>query len=271
MTFGDLMSLLLTFFILLLSFSRMDLESYEALAGHMRMAFGLQPIHAVAGIVEIDATLIQDHIRNIDAISTPYSQARTAPVDGEQEDQDKTIDTVDQKNSEQDAARSADQTTDWADRETAEQYEMLIENLRNALIDEMAVAEIVVERREGEVMIRFPENFAFSSGSDELKDGFRRSLNNIAPILETIEGKVIVAGHTDDIPIATARFPSNWRLASSRAESVITYLADTTMVANDNFAIHSFADTVPLAPNDSPENRALNRRVEIVIRDVGPN
>ena len=79
-------------------------------------------------------------------------------------------------------------------------------------------------------------------------------------------GRIKVQGHTDNIPINSARFRSNWELSSARAVSVAHQLMRGDYIDQDRFEVTGFADTRPLAPNDNPDNRARNRRVEVVIR-----
>ena len=88
-------------------------------------------------------------------------------------------------------------------------------------------------------------------------------LKRIAEAISGVEGQVVVAGHSDNIPIHTIRFPSNWHLSVARAEAVTKILqqgSPTTVITAEGRA-----DNEPLVPNDSPENRARNRRVEIIL------
>ena len=84
--------------------------------------------------------------------------------------------------------------------------------------------------------------------------------------LTQVDGTIAVAGHTDDIPIKTQRYRSNWELSSARAVSVVHALLDGSTLDPARFVVEGHGDAHPLAPNDTPENRALNRRVEITIR-----
>lgn len=106
---------------------------------------------------------------------------------------------------------------------------------------------------------------SFNSGSDQLKPEFLPMLSKIAKELEAGQDRVLVTGHTDDKPIVSARFPSNWHLSNSRAKHVADILvASTGMTGKVGF--EGRADGEPLSPNDTAEHRALNRRVDILIR-----
>ena len=83
--------------------------------------------------------------------------------------------------------------------------------------------------------------------------------------LAEIEGRIVVAGHTDNIPIRTARFRSNWDLSAARAVTVVHRLTEQNGLDEGRFLIEGHADTEPLVANDSAANRALNRRVELTI------
>ena len=102
------------------------------------------------------------------------------------------------------------------------------------------------------------------SGSADLTPNFKPVLKIIRKALEDTEGKIVVEGHTDDDPISTARFRSNWELSSARAVSVAHALFDDKLTP-DRFTVSGHADTRPLVSNETPAGKARNRRVEVVI------
>jgi len=87
----------------------------------------------------------------------------------------------------------------------------------------------------------------------------------ISKVLATKPGKITVAGHSDNIPISTGRFRSNWELSSARAVTVLHSMLRNKDIVEDRVVVEGFADTRPLVDNDSPQNRAKNRRVELII------
>lgn len=104
----------------------------------------------------------------------------------------------------------------------------------------------------------------FRTGEAALQPGTLDVLRKVATVLSKEELQIEVEGHTDDVPIATAQFPSNWELSSARASSVVRLLVDNGVPAQ-RLAVVGLAENQPLMPNDSPENRARNRRVTITI------
>jgi type VI secretion system protein ImpK len=103
----------------------------------------------------------------------------------------------------------------------------------------------------------------FDSGSAEVLSSEIPVIEAVGRALNQLPGQVRITGHTDDVPIRTLRFPSNWKLSTSRAEAVRDMLART--VAPERLTAQGRADTEPLVPNDTPAHRALNRRVEITL------
>jgi type VI secretion system protein ImpK len=106
---------------------------------------------------------------------------------------------------------------------------------------------------------------SFASGSDQVKQGFVPMLKKIAAELESGQDAVLVTGHTDNTPIFSARFPSNWHLSRARAKNVAEILAASASLAG-KVSHEGRASGEPLAPDDSAEHRALNRRVELLIK-----
>jgi type VI secretion system protein ImpK len=103
----------------------------------------------------------------------------------------------------------------------------------------------------------------FEPGSDAILDRHAVLLERIGEVLRDVPGRIEVAGHSDDMPIRTLRFPSNWELSQARAESVMELLA--AQVAYERMRAAGRADTQPVAPNDTAQGRALNRRVDITL------
>jgi type VI secretion system protein ImpK len=124
------------------------------------------------------------------------------------------------------------------------------------------IAREMVEVLDGDVL-RISNSFP--SGSDQIKKDFIPMLKKIAQELQTDTRRIIVVGHTDDRPIFSARFPSNWHLSQARAKNVASILMSSAPL-KDRIRFEGHADSEPIAPNDTAENRARNRRIEIRIR-----
>lgn len=139
------------------------------------------------------------------------------------------------------------------------------DQLKAALKEEIQADMIDIEANDKSITIRIRNKGSFALGSVWLTDDFIEILEVIAEELSYTPGNITVAGHTDDIPINTAQFRSNWELSSARAAAVTHELLMDDRLSPKRFSIQAFADVKPLAPNDSSENWAMNRRVEIII------
>jgi chemotaxis protein MotB len=126
-----------------------------------------------------------------------------------------------------------------------------------------------VESSEEEITVGLSSAVTFASGDAALSDAARQPLERVAEILAKLPNTVRVEGHTDDVPIQSVRFPSNWHLSAARAQSVVRMLIDRG-VEPRRLQNVGYAETRPRRPNDTPEHRAENRRIEIkIIRDRG--
>lgn len=246
MTFADLMTLLLTFFILLLSFSNIDADKYKLIAQSMAVSFGVSWIQGdpPPGVqMEIVQIVIPQEM-----IAPP------PPVKIDEVEQPEEDDSLEQQIVKNQAAKSLDPNV-----------EKLAENLIQELETEIASNSLSVSYDNNRVMVRFSEEASFASGSSELKEEMDPILSKIVSVLGKCEGDIIVSGYTDDRPIASGRFRSNWDLSAARAVSVVHELTQTRAMDADRIMAAGHADSHKLVPNDSAENRAKNRRVELKI------
>ena len=105
----------------------------------------------------------------------------------------------------------------------------------------------------------------FKSSEADLTASGGALLKRLTPLLKQSVGLILIEGHTDNIPIKTAQFPSNWELGASRATSVLHFLVLQQLDSSRLRAI-TYADTMPIADNSTPEGREKNRRVNILIK-----
>jgi len=245
-TFADLMSLLMCFFVLLLSFSEMDALKYKMVVKSLENAFGVQR-EVAANEIPKGTSIIAQEFSPGEPKPTPLKVVRQETVDDTQEVLKVTM--------------SAEEVA----RKHAEEVAEDAEKFKEALEKEIEEGLIVVESQFNRIVIRIRENGSFSSGDAKLKDEFVPILNKIHDVLLKTDGKIAVAGHTDDVPINTPRYRSNWELSTSRATSVVHQLLASGEMPATRFFLEGYADTQPLAPNDSSLNRAKNRRVEIIV------
>jgi len=134
-------------------------------------------------------------------------------------------------------------------------------------MEKFASVELIPDKA---VKILLTSDLLFDTGKADLKPGAIDALKHIATILRRIPHQVTLAGHTDDIPIHTQYFPSNWELSTARASAVARFLIEQMHIPAERLCVSGYADTHPLRSNISDENRAVNRRVEIMISKTNP-
>jgi chemotaxis protein MotB len=129
----------------------------------------------------------------------------------------------------------------------------------------IASGKLRVKIVRGRMVVELSENILFDSGRAELKTEGAAALTEVAEVLKTIgERDFQITGHTDNIPIKTKRYPSNWELSTARAVTVTRFMAEKG-VTGERLSAAGYADTQPVAANDTPEGRQQNRRIEIVL------
>lgn len=138
-------------------------------------------------------------------------------------------------------------------------------HLLEQLSEEVSKGLLDVEVQGEKIVFRINEKGSFASGSAELMKPFEPVLEKVSNIIAALEGTVEVAGHTDNVPISTGRFRSNWELSSSRAVTVVHKMIDIGDIESERFEVQGFAETQPLAGNETSDGRAKNRRVEITV------
>ena len=213
LTFGDMMSLLLTFFVMLLT-----MASFEPI----KFAMTVQSLQGAFGVLKSFPTVaIMPYVR--------------IPKFG---DADRR-----RKQSQADA------------REFKEK--MKKESMEDA---------VKVKVTETGIAIKLAEPATFSSGSDEINPKAVKPLIEAAKILDKYpDAKVRVEGHTDDVPIRSQRFPSNWELSAARALSIVKLLAKYSKIDPGRLSAVGYGKHRPVVPNTTAENRQRNRRIEIYI------
>jgi len=230
-TFADLMALMMCFFVLLFSFSQIDETKYRMMAESMAKGFGQQRVQLTA------PSAPSASLGSPSSINSPFSQMQ-APSPSSR-------------------SRNRVQTTQ-STAATAKQVKAVMKK-------DIAEGKVTVETTGNTVLIRLPEEVAFPPGSDNVSAQIGAIIDKLAPAMRATTGTIMVTGHTDDVPISSSEFESNWELSADRAVAVIHEIVKLTGIDESRFAAVGNGSTKPIAPNDSPENRAKNRRVEISI------
>lgn len=269
MTFADLMSLLLAFFVLLFSFSEMDKNIYKELAGSLKEAFGVQrEIKAKEPPKGIN--IVAREFSPGRPMPTPVNEVRqktsaefqefpvfTDPAENGQENQDKKTNDTDDVISDALKDNKLSVISGRIKIDSKMISKELSEEIKNGLID--------LQVEEQRIILRIREKGAFPSGSDKLIKPFRAITAKISRVFKDFDGMIIVSGHTDNYPINTKRFRSNWELSASRAVSVIHELMKDRILKRKKFELAAYAETQPVDDNKTALGRATNRRVEIIM------
>ena len=242
MTFADLMTLLMCFFVLLLAFSEMDVAKFKQLSGSMKEAFGVQSEIEVKTIPKGTSVVAQEFSPG-KPDPTPINTVRQFTIDSNRN----TLDALSRE------LKEIEETREHARR------------LRLALKEEIEKGYVAIETEGTKVIIHIMEKASFDSGLAEIRQEFEPVLAKISGLIDNNSGNVSVSGHTDNVPISTSRFRSNWELSTSRAVSVAHALLAQSPIDRERVQVTGHADTKPRASNDTPDDRAKNRRVEISI------
>jgi chemotaxis protein MotB len=218
-TFSDLMTLLLTFFVLLYSFSTLDAEKFKNIANALQTALTGQ---GAVTIFEND---------------TPPGEI---PIE--------------------EMNPSPDDLTN-INNETKEIYEIVY----NFIDREGLEAEVSIRADHRGVIIDIKDTILFDSGKANLKSGSKSVLEKITKLINEFENEIIVEGHTDNVPMNNSRFPTNWELSVTRATTVVRYFVEERSINPERLSAAGYGEYSPIVPNNNSNNRALNRRVNILI------
>ncbi len=251
-TFADLMSLLMCFFVLLLSFAEIDAMKFKQIAQSLEQAFGVQ--------------------RKVPALEPPMGTSPVFDKFSPGKPEPTVLDEVRQQTSQDDPRLKTHTAETMAAVQQAleQQLERTAAQVAGELAQELQKGLLQLEKGAKRLVIRIEEKGSFGSGSAELTPEFRQTLQRMAGVLSRVPGEISIEGHTDDVPIRTARFQSNWDLAAARAAAVANVLLADGAVTPQRLRIQGYAETKPRVPNDSADNRAKNRRVEVIIDLSGP-
>ena len=280
-TFADLMSLLMAFFVILFALSEVDKEKFKMLGYSLKQAFGVP----VPSQLQSNAkTEITDPSTSKDKKSAPEDvfqkvKKRTkerAPISpdknpepirgGQVKTKAKTPITKNASaKSKQNAQNKAMQQAAADKQKRIAKTKRDADALKQIFKDEINRKMVSIDQKGEKIIIRLTGAGAFHSGSADLTTQIQSALDKFSDSLRYIKGNITVSGHTDDRPINTPLFRSNWELSAARASSIINVLVKREGVNASRISLRAHADTKGLVPNDSEKNRAKNRRIEIMI------
>ena len=278
MTFTDMLMLLVVMFVLFLSFSEINSDSFKQNAGAISEAFNQAPTTSVlpgySSVVDLSRS-------NINA----ENMGSQAGINTVEKNEKKTIDFAERKYEDDDFKEKEAYIKDYEreDRQeklafikkkidqklkndaNQEKLKSIKKNINQKLKNDVNRGKLEIIERNKQVILRFPEKVTFQSGSAELNENIKSVIKRVRNIVrESPElQKIVVAGHTDNVPIYNEFFSSNWELSAARAVSVVHSLLEFSQIDKNLVMAVGSADTEPIAPNTDPANRAANRRVEI--------
>ncbi len=153
--------------------------------------------------------------------------------------------------------------SDMGNRQLMELFEQISD-----YIEQQGLQGVELELEERGLIVRFAEQVFFDLGQATLKPEALQILHNFAPQLKDLPNPLRVEGHTDNWPIRTSAFPSNWELSVHRATNVVRYLIEENGFDPEKLSVAGYSEYRPVRPNDTAQNRAINRRVDIVILNI---
>jgi chemotaxis protein MotB len=299
-TFADMITLLLAFYVLMLSFSDMNINRFKDVSGSLNESLGNQealPIveapaaetQLVAGPEPVAVPLPEQLAKDLGTLQKSLSadligQKLNVRVDNGNliidlpkhsgngvlsqemldlyariaEIQSQVETTVEVREGTDSAARVNDAV-------------QRLDQLKSALAKEIASGDAQVERDGERVVVRMLVQGSFYSGSAVLSPDYFPLLIKIGNTIAKGGGRITIEGHTDSIPVSgNDRYRSNWDLSGARAASVADFLIERGGVPRERMVVRGMADIKPLAPNDTREGRAKNRRIEVLIDAYGP-
>jgi chemotaxis protein MotB len=226
-TYSDLVTLLLTFFVMLFSIAIIDKQKF------MQVAISLRRSFITSGSGDLFGPNSGRDLLAIIQEELNAKENHTLKKDSQQKE--------------------------------ADEVENFVENIKKTIDDLKLSKYIEVLENKNLVILRVNSIILFDSGSADIKDSGKASLTRIAPLLKRFDREIFIQGHTDNMPINTQLYPTNWELSTKRATNIVIYLVTECHLDPTKLTPTGNSEFRPIAPNDTETNRAKNRRIDIVI------
>jgi chemotaxis protein MotB len=296
-TFADMITLLLAFFLLVLSFSDLNPEHFKNVSGSLQKSLGkaekpppVEPPPAetqlVAGPTEEKLPLPEQLAKDLGKLQKELStdlvgkkvQVMTEngrlliqlPARSNGLLPQEMIDLYARIAEAQAQVETPVEVREGEPVDRAAELARQIRQLREALSKEIEQGEAQVERDGERIVVRMAVQGSFYPASADLSPEATPMLKKIGQAIAKTGGRITIEGHTDSVPLAGhSRFRSNWDLSGARASSVADYLTAYADIARERVVVRGMADTRPVAPNDTREGRAKNRRIEVLVDAYG--
>lgn len=256
--YADLLTLLMAMFIALFAISTVDLQKFKKLAEGFSEALN-GPSVPSAAVVDMGGSGTQVFADPLTSLLRAAVQGATDAAAVATDPSGKEAATVTIKNLPGAVQEAETQATD----ELRQVQDSI--NAHATLNGFSANLQTKIDDR-GLVITVVTDEVVFGSGSADIGGTGSGILGVVSGALATIDNKVLVEGHTDDIPISTASYPSNWELSSARAGAVVRYFERSAAIPAGRLEAAGLADTQPIDTNDTEAGRARNRRVEVIVQ-----
>ena len=261
-TFADMMALLMCFFVLLLSYSEMDVQKFKRVAGAMKNAFGVQN-EINLDQTPMGETPIHDHFTPTSGEPDPIPIVQQSTVDSSQQFIDRSV-----------RERIIEEAIEAArakyDHEIKQRNEQRLQQLHSTFKSELDQGLLEIEAHGQQIIFRIREQGSFSSASAFLQPRFKPIIMKITEQLNTIPGQITVSGHTDDQPVNRDMFDSNWDLSAERAVAVAAQMRRVETFDMSRMTVSGHASNQPRNNANTQLARQENRRVEIVVSQGEP-
>ena len=243
-TFADMSTLLMTFFVLMLSMANIDIVKFREMLGSVQNAFGVTiKEHGDYQAVLDDSKVIVVEKKDVQSQDSNQEAMQVGGTESEKE---------------MAAAVVKAEAVEQAKQEQA------ISDIKRS-IEQMDMRDMAeIQSGKNGIRIRVKGALLFDPGEAFLKTTAKPFMDDLVTVLKKFDYYILVEGHTDSIPISTERFPSNWELSGARASAVLRHLVDSNIDPRRLTSV-GLADNFPLASNTNSEGRAKNRRVEFVM------
>lgn len=245
-----MVTLILVFFVLLFAMSQIDVQKFQSVTQSFQNRAILE--------------FLPSSVPGDEGMTGGDADFGLGAGEGDEEDESDE-EEADEDEIDVDVDEFLKQVERWEQK--ADALANLIQNVESFLVEEGLEDVITATRTEEGVILVLQDSILFDSAEAEILDSGRPFLDEVGGLLKGISNIVRVEGHTDNRPISTYRYPSNWELSGARAGSVVRYFIEEHDVAEERFLIAGYGDTRPVVENTGPENWSKNRRVEIVILD----
>ncbi len=255
-SYADFITLLFAFFVVMYSISSVNDGKYRVLSETLTDAF-------LKSAQSLDPIQVGEKVRTINPVAGEY--AASEPGTLESSDTEDPLDIIDEENIETKGRPEAEGTGKEGDGKT--NLDQTVAALESTLSPFIADDLVNVKKTDRGIEVEMKSKMLFDSGSARLSRTAIKMLRDVSEILRPLPNQIVVEGHTDNVPIRTILFPSNWELSSVRAASVVNLLGRFGIDPQRMAAI-GYGEFKPTATNDDEEGRQKNRRVALVIKTL---